>query len=87
VRRFDVDLNDGGRLEDGRGITFLVRGDRRNGDTPDDLQHGEQVVLVDHDSFPDGTPAWIEIPARLVQGDDGWSAVWSWEARRWVPRD
>jgi hypothetical protein len=81
-----VDLNDGGRLEDGRGITFLVRTDRRNGDIPEDLEDGNGVLLADYDEFPDGSPAWIEIPARLVKEDDGWSAVWAWDARRWVRR-
>ena len=86
MRRLCVDLNWGGRLEDGRGITLLVDGDRRNGDLPDDLAAGETVLLADHDGFPDGSPAWIEIPAEIVRDDDGWSATWSWDARRWVPR-
>jgi hypothetical protein len=86
VRRLLVDLNYGGRLDDGRGFTALVRGEHRNGDLPDDPQDGKDVVLADYDAFPDGSPAWIETPARLVREDDGWSAVWHWEARRWVPR-
>jgi len=42
MRRIVVDLNHGGRLEDGRGITILVRGERRNGDVPEDARDGEQ---------------------------------------------
>jgi hypothetical protein len=65
---------------------MLVRGDRRNGDLPSNLAEAEAVLLADEDGFPDGSPAWIEIPAEIVREDDGWSAVWHWEARRWVPR-
>jgi hypothetical protein len=86
VRRLLVDLNWGGRLDDGRGITMLVRSDRRNGDLPRDITDGEAVLLADEDEFSDGSPAWIEIPAEVVRQDDGWSAVWNWDARRWVPR-
>jgi hypothetical protein len=85
VLRLLVDLNFGGRLEDGRGITYLVRGDRRNGDLPD-LEDGQDVLLADHDAFPDGSPAWIEIPARVVAEDDGWSAVWRWDDAEHRPR-
>ena len=86
MRRLLVDLNWGGRLDDGRGITMLVRGDRRNGDVPTDIAEGEAVLLADQDGFPDGSPAWIEIPAEVVREHEGWSAVWNWDARRWVPR-
>jgi hypothetical protein len=86
VRRLIVDLNWGGRRDDGSGITMLVRGDRRNGALPRDLAKGEAVLLVDEDGFDDGSPAWIEIPAEVVREDDGWSAVWNWDAARWVPR-
>ncbi len=77
-----VDLNWGGRLEDGRGITMLMRGERRNRDVPDDLADGEAVLLADEDGLPDGSPAWIEIPAQVFAEDDGWSAVWNWNQRR-----
>ena len=87
VRRLEVDLNWGGRLDDGRGITMLVRGERQNGTVPEDLKGGELVVLADHDGFPDGSPAWIEIPATVVKEDDGWSAVWDWDDRSWVARE
>jgi hypothetical protein len=83
----DVDLNWGGRLDDGRGITMLVRGERRNGTVPEDLKDGEAVLLADYDGFPDGSPAWIEIPAIVTEEDDGWSAVWDWDNRTWVPRE
>jgi hypothetical protein len=82
-----VDLNWGGRLADGRGITMLSRGDRHNGNLPGDLAEGDRVLLADEDGFPDGSPAWIEIPATVVAEDDGWSAVWNWNDRRWVPRN
>ena len=86
MRRLFVDLNWGGQRDDGRGITMLVRGGRRNRTLPIDLAEGEAVVLVDEDGFPDGSPVWIEIPAEVVREDDGWSAVWNWDACRWVPR-
>ena len=86
MHRLVVDLNFGGRLEDGRGITYLVRGDRRHGPLPDDARDGEEVLLADYEAFDDGAPAWIEIRARLVQEDDDWSAVWDWDARRWRAR-
>jgi hypothetical protein len=86
VRRLLVDLDWGGRLDDGRGITMLVRGDRCNGDLPSDLAEGDAVLLADQDAFPDGTPAWIEIPAEIDREDHGWSAIWSWDARQCVPR-
>ncbi len=57
ARRLVLDLNWGGRLEDGRGITLLVCGERRNGDIPDDLSDGEAVLLADEDGLPDGSPA------------------------------
>ncbi len=86
MRRLVLDLNWGGRLNDGRGITMLVRGERQNGTLPEDLRDGEAVVLADEDGFPDGSPAWIEIPATVVAEDYGWSAVWNWDDRKWVPR-
>jgi hypothetical protein len=86
VRRLVLDLNWGGRMDDGRGLTMLVRGDRRNGSIPEDLTEGEPVLLADEDLFPDGSPAWIEIPATVLAEDDGWSAVWNWDDRTWVPR-
>ena len=64
---------------------MLVQGDRRNGDTPADIAEGDEVLLVDEDGFPDGSPAWIEIPAEVVK-DDGWSAIWDWDTGRWTPR-
>jgi hypothetical protein len=86
VRRLLVDVNCGGRLDDGRGITMLVRGDRHNGDLPNDFAEGEAVLLADKDGLPDGSLAWLEIPAEIVREEDGWSAVWNWDACRWVPR-
>ena len=86
MRRLFVDLNWGGRLNDGRGITMLVRGERRNGDLASDFAEGDIVLLADEDGFADGSPAWLEIPAEIVREVDGWSAVWNWDARRWVPR-
>ncbi len=86
MRRLVVDLNWGGRTTDGRGITYLARGERDNGELPADFADGEEVLLADYDGFPDGSPAWIEIPAQILAEDDGWSAVWNWDDRRWVPR-
>jgi hypothetical protein len=87
VRRLDVDLNDGEVLEDGRGITRLIVRERRNKTVPKDLYDGEPVLLADHDEFPDGSPAWIEIPATVIAVDSGWAAVWNWDDRAWVPRE
>ena len=86
VRRVVVDLNWGGRFADGRGITYLARGERRNGELPADLAPGQEILLADYDGFPDGFPAWIEIPARVLAEDDGWSAIWNRDDRRWVTR-
>jgi hypothetical protein len=66
---------------------MLVRGERLNGAVPEDLKDGERILLVDHDGFEDGSPAWIEIAAVVGAEDDGWSAVWNWDDRTWVPRD
>src|SRR3954468_16435137 len=74
VRRLLVDLNWGGRMTDGRGVTHLALGERRNGELPADLAPGHEILLADYD-LPDGSPAWIEIPAQVIAEDDGWSAV------------
>jgi hypothetical protein len=50
------------------------------------LEDGQDVLLADHDAFPDGSPAWIEIPARVAKEDDGWSAVWNWGDAEHRPR-
>jgi hypothetical protein len=44
------------------------------------------VLLADEHGLPDGSLAWLEIPAEIVREEDGWSAVWNWDACRWVPR-
>ena len=73
-------------MTDGRGVTHLALGERRNGELPTDLVPGQEILLADYDDFPDGFPSWIEIPAQVIAEDDGWSAVWNWNDRRWVPR-
>ena len=57
MRRLVVDLNWGGRTADGRGITYLARGERSNGELPVDLAQGREVLLADYDGFADGSPA------------------------------
>ena len=86
MRRLVVNLNWGGRTTGRRGITYLAQGERRNGELPADIAEGQEVLLADYDEFPDGSPAWIEIPAQILPENDGWSAVWNWDDRRWVPR-
>jgi hypothetical protein len=86
--RVEVDLNNGGKGEDGAGITYLTHGNLGAVEAAGiELVAGLEVLLADYDGFDDGSPAWLEVQATVERCGDSWIARWNWDSRRWVPRD
>lgn len=88
MQRVELDLNYGGRGDDGRGLTVLERGNLRAIEIAGvELRDGLALLLADEDGFEDGSPAWLEIPAVVARDGNRWVALWHEDDRLWVPRD